>query len=58
MRVKLADLYDNMSPSRIQGLAPHERGLRHRFAKDAERIGRALVELGDTQIAQVVRGEL
>lgn len=58
LRVKLADLYDNLSPSRIAGLAPHERGLRHRFAKDAERIAGALVQLRDPLVDKVIRGEL
>ena len=58
LRVKLADVYDNMSPSRIRGLPPHERGLRHRFAKDAERIAGTLVEMEDPLVDHIIRGEL
>jgi (p)ppGpp synthase/HD superfamily hydrolase len=47
LRVKLADVYDNMSPARTRAL-PHEvRGMRHRFAKDAQRVIAALIALGD-----------
>ena len=40
LRVKLADVYDNMSPARTRNLPPADRGMRHRFARDAERPAR------------------
>jgi (p)ppGpp synthase/HD superfamily hydrolase len=58
LRVKLADLYDNMSPARTRSLPPHERGLRHRFARDAERIAAALTELGDELAQTIPAGDL
>jgi (p)ppGpp synthase/HD superfamily hydrolase len=58
LRVKLADVYDNMSPARTRSLPPHERGLRHRFARDAERVEAALRELGDGLVESVIRGDL
>jgi (p)ppGpp synthase/HD superfamily hydrolase len=58
LRVKLADLYDNMSPARSRSLPPHERGLRHRFARDAERLLAALEALGDHSHVEILRGDL
>jgi len=58
LRVKLADVYDNMSPARTRALPPHERGIRHRFARDAERIRAALKDLGDDLGAAVIEGDL
>lgn len=58
LRVKLADLYDNMSPARTRALPPHERGIRHRFARDAERVHAALKALGDELGAAVIKGDL
>jgi (p)ppGpp synthase/HD superfamily hydrolase len=58
LRVKLADLYDNMSPARSRSLPPHERGLRHRFARDAERLLVALEALGDHSHGEILRGDL
>jgi (p)ppGpp synthase/HD superfamily hydrolase len=57
MRVKLADVYDNMSAARARALPPHQRGMRHRFARDAERITAALIALGDTLHETIVRGD-
>ena len=58
LRVKLADLYDNMSLARSRSLPPHERGLRHRFARDAERLLHALEALGDRTHTEILRGDL
>ena len=58
LRVKLADVYDNMSPARTRSLPPHERGMRHRFARDAERVEAALRELGDELWPRIIKGEL
>jgi (p)ppGpp synthase/HD superfamily hydrolase len=58
LRVKLADVYDNMSPARTRSLPPHERGLRHRFARDAERIAAALHELADERAHSIPRGDI
>jgi (p)ppGpp synthase/HD superfamily hydrolase len=58
LRVKLADVYDNMSPARTRSLPPHERGMRHRFAKDANRVKAALTALGDELAPTIVEGEL
>lgn len=58
LRVKLADVYDNMSPARAGGLPAHQRGMRHRFARDAERIEAALLALGDELHKTIVRGDL
>jgi (p)ppGpp synthase/HD superfamily hydrolase len=58
LRVKLADVYDNMSPSRTRALPPHERGLRHRFARDAECIAAALHALGDELAGTIPSGDL
>jgi (p)ppGpp synthase/HD superfamily hydrolase len=58
LRVKLADLLDNMSPARARDLPPGERGMKHRFARDLERIIATLQELGDELSATIPRGEL
>jgi (p)ppGpp synthase/HD superfamily hydrolase len=58
LRVKLADVYDNMSPARTRTLPSHERGMRHRFARDVERVHTALQELGDELHRTIVRGDL
>ena len=58
LRVKLADLYDNMSPARTRALPAQERGIRHRFARDAERVVAALQALGDELHTTIVRGDL
>lgn len=58
LRVKLADLYDNMSPARTRSLPREFRGIRHRFAKDAERVLGALRELGDELHVRIVEGDL
>jgi (p)ppGpp synthase/HD superfamily hydrolase len=58
LRVKLADVYDNMSPARTRSLPPHESGMRHRFARDAERICAALHELGDELAPLIQRGDV
>jgi (p)ppGpp synthase/HD superfamily hydrolase len=58
LRVKLADVYDNMSPARTRSLPTHERGMRHRFARDAERICAALHELGDELAPLIQRGDM
>jgi hypothetical protein len=58
LRVKLADIYDNMSPARTRSLPPHERGLRHRFARDAERISAALHDLADELAQSIPRGDV
>ena len=58
LRVKLADVYDNMSPARTRSLPPHERGMRHRFARDAGRVEAALRELGDELWSTIVRDDL
>jgi (p)ppGpp synthase/HD superfamily hydrolase len=58
LRVKLADVYDNMSPARTHSLPWPERGMRHRFARDAERLRAALDMLGDELAATIVEGDL
>lgn len=58
LRVKLADVYDNMSPARARSLPPHERGMKHRFARDAERVEAALKELGDELWLRIPKGDL
>jgi len=55
MRVKLADLYDNMSPSRLGRLPEKERGIVLRYQWAASRIRAALTE---EQRAGIVEGEL
>ena len=58
LRVKLADLYDNMSPARSRTLPPEVRGIRHRFARDAERVLTALRELRDELHTTIAKGDL
>lgn len=58
LRVKLADVYDNMSPARTRSLPPHERGMRHRFAKDLDRVRAALDALADPLADRIMKGEL
>jgi (p)ppGpp synthase/HD superfamily hydrolase len=58
LRVKLADVYDNMSPARNRALPRHERGIKHRFARDVERVLAALRELGDELHTAIVKGDL
>lgn len=58
LRVKLADLYDNMSPARSRTLPPADRGMKHRFARDVERIRAALLDLHDTLHESIAHGDL
>ena len=58
LRVKLADLYDNMSPARTRELPREVRGIRHRFVKDVERVQLALDALGDRLHATIAKGDL
>jgi len=58
LRVKLADVYDNMSPARTRALPRDVRGMRHRFAKDTERVLEALRALGDELHATIPQGDL
>ena len=58
LRVKLADVYDNMSPARTRSLPAHERGIKHRFARDAARVEAALRELGDTLWPSIIKEDL
>jgi (p)ppGpp synthase/HD superfamily hydrolase len=58
LRVKLADVYDNMSPARARSLPAHERGMKHRFARDAERVQAALQEIGDTLWQVIITEDL
>ena len=58
LRVKLADVLDNMSPARSRALPPEHQGMKHRFAKDLERIVETLQEMGDELSATIVRGDL
>ena len=58
LRVKLADVYDNMSPARARLLPPEVRGIRHRFRKDADRVLAALQALGDELHVMIVEGDL
>jgi len=58
LRVKLADVYDNMSPARTRNLPPADRGMRHRFARDAECLLDALNALGDELHRTIVEGDL
>lgn len=58
LRVKLADLLDNMSPARMRALSPQDQGMQHRFARDVQRIAAALNLLGDELSATIPRGDL
>jgi (p)ppGpp synthase/HD superfamily hydrolase len=58
LHVKLADVYDNMSPARNRALPRHERGIKHRFARDVERVQAALRELGDEAWLAIVKDDL
>jgi (p)ppGpp synthase/HD superfamily hydrolase len=58
LRVKLADVIDNMSPARSRSLPPEHQGMKHRFAKDLQRIVEALQEMGDELSGTIVRAEL
>jgi (p)ppGpp synthase/HD superfamily hydrolase len=58
LRVKLADVYDNMSPARTTSLPREARGMRHRFERDAERVLEALRGLGDELHETIPRGDL
>jgi (p)ppGpp synthase/HD superfamily hydrolase len=58
LRVKLADVYDNMSLARTRDLPAHQRGMKHRFARDAERLLAALTALGDELHRTIVAGDL
>jgi (p)ppGpp synthase/HD superfamily hydrolase len=58
LRVKLADVYDNMSPARSRSLPPHERGIRQRFVHDAARVEAALRELGDELWQRILKDDL
>jgi (p)ppGpp synthase/HD superfamily hydrolase len=58
LRVKLADVLDNMSPARSRSLPPEHQGMKHRFAKDLQRIAHALGEMGDVMSGLIVRGDL
>ncbi|MDB5903546.1 MAG: Metal dependent phosphohydrolase, region [Betaproteobacteria bacterium] len=58
LRVKLADVLDNSSPARSRALPPEHQGMKHRFAKDLQRIAEALREMGDVMSGLIVRGDL
>ena len=58
LRVKLADVIDNMSPARSRDLPPEHRGMTHRFAKDLQHIVEALQELNDELSGTIIRGDL
>jgi (p)ppGpp synthase/HD superfamily hydrolase len=58
LRVKLADVYDNMSPARSRLLPPEVRGIGHRFRQDADRVIAALQGLGDELHVMIVEGDL
>lgn len=58
LRVAMPDVYDNMSPARTRALPAHERGMRRRFAKDAQRVLSALAAMNDALAASVIEGEL
>ena len=58
LRVKLADLYDNMSPARTRNLSRQDHGMKHRFARDVERVQAALNELGDTLARTIIKSDL
>ena len=58
LRVKLADVLDNMSPARTAALPLEHRGMKARFTRDLERIVGALQEIGDELSGTIVRGDL
>lgn len=58
LRVKLADVYDNLSPARMRRLPPQDRGLRARFERDADAIRAALVAIGNTGYERIIEGEI
>ena len=58
LRVKLADLYDNLSPARTIDLPPAELGMTRRFERDLEDVRAALVALGDELYTRVIEGEI
>jgi (p)ppGpp synthase/HD superfamily hydrolase len=58
LRVKLADVIDNMSPARSRELPPEHRGMQQRFAKDLQRIVERLQALGDELSGSIIRGDL
>ncbi|HEX2827753.1 MAG TPA: HD domain-containing protein [Burkholderiales bacterium] len=58
LRVKLADVIDNMNPARSRELPPEHRGMQQRFQRDLERVVEALRELGDELSGTIVRGDL
>ena len=58
LHVKLADVYDNLSPARVRWLPPRDHGLRARFERDAGEIRSALIAIGDTHYERIIAGEL
>jgi hypothetical protein len=58
LRVKLADVYDNLSPARMRWLPPQDRGLGARFERDAEEIRAVLEAIGNTDYERIIAGEL
>lgn len=58
LRVKLADVIDNMSPARSRELPPEHRGMAQRFQRDLDRIVEALRAMGDELSGTIVRGDL
>jgi (p)ppGpp synthase/HD superfamily hydrolase len=58
LRVKLADVYDNLSPARTSCLPAHELGMTRRFERDAGEIRAALQALGDELYMEVIEGEI
>lgn len=58
LRVKLADVYDNLSPARMRWLPPRDQNLRQRFEQDAQDIRAALVAIGNTHYERIIAGEL
>lgn len=58
LRVKLADVYDNLSPARMRWLPPRDHGLRARFERDAEELRAALTAIGNTGYERIIAGEL
>jgi (p)ppGpp synthase/HD superfamily hydrolase len=58
LRVKLADLYDNLSPARTLSLPASELGMRRRFERDLEEVRAALAALHDELHRKVIEGEI